>query len=79
MALLEKILNVPEVLGRGIPSPLFSLPLLLISFNMSSTESFFLAIFYPLSLKDLMLPSLLSSMLMTPSWLCKLMRISWSS
>jgi hypothetical protein len=24
MALLEKILNVPEVLGRGIPSPLLS-------------------------------------------------------
>jgi hypothetical protein len=66
---------------RGVRQgdPLSSLPLLLISFNMSSTESFTLAIFCPLSPKGMMLPSLLSSMLMTPSWLCRLMRISWSS
>jgi hypothetical protein len=55
------------------------LPLLLTSFNMSSTESLTLAIFCPLSLKDLMHPSLLSSMQMTLSWWCKLMRINWSS
>jgi hypothetical protein len=38
-----------------------------------------LAIFCSLSLKELMPPSQLFSMLTTPSLLCKLMRINWSS
>jgi hypothetical protein len=42
-------------------------------------KEYYLGNLLPLSPKGLMLPSPLSNMLMTPSWSCKLMRISWSS
>jgi hypothetical protein len=61
---------------QGILFPHFYLQLLLISFNVSSTESTVLAISCLLFLKELIIPSQLFSMLMTPSSLCKLMRIS---